>query len=148
MSADSQRADRDDRQRGNRRGPGRFLAPLALIVVIVAMIVIITRASAGSTSSPTQAPAPAPVTTQANPVSRTSTRAQTSTQSATATSTSSSTTTTTTTVTGTGGTYTIASGDTFSVISEKTGVPISTLEALNPGVSSSALTVGEVIKLK
>jgi LysM repeat protein len=44
--------------------------------------------------------------------------------------------------------YTVESGDTFGSISAKTGVPISTLERLNPGVSSNSLQVGQRLRVK
>jgi LysM repeat protein len=44
--------------------------------------------------------------------------------------------------------YTVASGDTFGSISAKTGVPISQLEQLNPGVSTNALQVGQRLRVK
>jgi LysM repeat protein len=147
MSAEVTPAGRDNRHSGSRRGPGRLLAPLALLGVVVAVIVII--ADVGGGSSPSSAPAVLSSTTATHHAGRTTTRGQTSTQGQSATTATDRTTDTTTTgVTSTVGTYTIASGDTFSVIAEKTGVPVATLEALNPGVSSSALTVGQVIKLK
>jgi LysM repeat protein len=44
--------------------------------------------------------------------------------------------------------YTVAAGDTFGSISAKTGVPISQIEQLNPGVSSNALQVGQKLRVK
>jgi len=44
--------------------------------------------------------------------------------------------------------WTVRAGDTFGVISAKTGVPVSTLERLNPNVSSTSLFIGERIRLK
>ena len=44
--------------------------------------------------------------------------------------------------------YTVASGDTFGSISAKTGVPITQLEQLNPGVSSNTLQVGQKLRVK
>jgi LysM repeat protein len=44
--------------------------------------------------------------------------------------------------------YTVGSGDTFGSISAKTGVPVSQLEALNPGVSSNSLQVGQKLRVK
>ncbi|HVM72076.1 MAG TPA: LysM domain-containing protein [Anaerolineales bacterium] len=39
-------------------------------------------------------------------------------------------------------TYTVAQGDTFSSIAQKTGVSVAALQAANPGVSATALSVG------
>lgn len=45
-------------------------------------------------------------------------------------------------------TYTVQSGDTLTAIAHKTGVPLSEIMALNPGVDPQILTSGEVLKLK
>jgi LysM repeat protein len=47
-----------------------------------------------------------------------------------------------------GRTYVVQRGDSFSVIAVKTRTSISDLERLNPGVSPTALRVGQVIKVK
>jgi LysM repeat protein len=44
--------------------------------------------------------------------------------------------------------YTVLAGDTFGVISTKTGVPVATIEQLNPNVSSTSLFIGEKIRIK
>jgi LysM repeat protein len=44
--------------------------------------------------------------------------------------------------------WTVQAGDTFGVISTKTGVPVATIEQLNPNVSSTALFIGEKIRIK
>jgi LysM repeat protein len=44
--------------------------------------------------------------------------------------------------------YTVQTGDTFGSISAKTGVPVSKLEQLNPGVNSNALQIGEKLRVK
>lgn len=43
--------------------------------------------------------------------------------------------------------YVVQSGDTLSAIAVKTGVPLSTLETLNPGANPSALQTGQRLKL-
>lgn len=45
-------------------------------------------------------------------------------------------------------TYTVESGDTLTAIAHKTGVPVSEIMALNPGVDPQILQAGEVLKLK
>jgi LysM repeat protein len=144
MAADAERADRRSPHTEGRRSPGRFLAPVALVIVVVAVIVIVASAGSSPSSSPASVVASSTTTRDASGSSGTTAHTGTLTQSGT----SSATATTSPTATSTVGTYTIQAGDTFSVISEKTGVSIATLETLNPGVSSSALTVGQVIKLK
>lgn len=44
--------------------------------------------------------------------------------------------------------WTVQAGDTFGVISSKTGVPVATIEQLNPNVSSTSLFIGEKIRIK
>ncbi len=42
----------------------------------------------------------------------------------------------------------VRAGDTFGVISTKAGVPVATLEQLNPKVHSTSLFIGERIRLR
>jgi LysM repeat protein len=60
--------------------------------------------------------------------------------------------TTTTTATSTSGPsakfYIVQSGDTMGSISVKTHVPLATIEALNPGVSSNAMSVGQRLRIR
>jgi LysM repeat protein len=42
----------------------------------------------------------------------------------------------------------VRAGDTFGVISSQTGVPVATLQQLNPKVSSTSLFIGERIRIK
>lgn len=44
--------------------------------------------------------------------------------------------------------WTVQAGDTFGVISSKTGVPVATIEELNPHASSTTLTIGEKIRIR
>ena len=44
--------------------------------------------------------------------------------------------------------WTVQAGDTFGVISTKTGVPVATIVRLNPNVSSTSLFIGEKIRLR
>jgi LysM repeat protein len=44
--------------------------------------------------------------------------------------------------------YTVRSGDTLGAIAEKTGVDVTTLEDLNPGLDPQALVAGQKIKLR
>ncbi len=45
-------------------------------------------------------------------------------------------------------TYTVKSGDTLTSISQKTGVPVSEIQSLNPEVDPQILSAGETLKLK
>ena len=44
--------------------------------------------------------------------------------------------------------WTVQAGDTFAVISTKTGVPVATIERLNPNVKSTSLFIGERLRLR
>ena len=44
--------------------------------------------------------------------------------------------------------WTVQAGDTFSVISRKTGVAVATIARLNPKASSTSLFIGERIRIK
>ncbi len=45
-------------------------------------------------------------------------------------------------------TYEVQSGDTLTSISQKTGVPVAEIQALNPEVDPQTLIAGEVLKLQ
>ncbi|NUR74761.1 MAG: LysM peptidoglycan-binding domain-containing protein [Thermoleophilia bacterium] len=44
--------------------------------------------------------------------------------------------------------WTVQAGDTFGVISSKTGVPVATIQQLNPNVKSTSLFIGEKLRLR
>ena len=44
--------------------------------------------------------------------------------------------------------YTVQAGDTFGVISTKTGVAVATIEQLNPNISSTSLFIGEKVRIR
>ena len=44
--------------------------------------------------------------------------------------------------------WTVQAGDTFGVISTKTGVPVATIEQLNPTVKSTSLFIGEKLRIQ
>jgi LysM repeat protein len=44
--------------------------------------------------------------------------------------------------------WTVRAGDTFGVISAKTGVPIARIERLNPKVTSTSLFIGQKVRIK
>jgi LysM repeat protein len=107
------------------RSPLRYLAPVALVAIVLATYLVVEH-NVGSSSGGS---APAGATTSGH----------TSTSSTTA------------------GTnqhlvkskyYKVRSGDSLSVISARTGVPLPTLETLNPGVSSGNLQVGQRLRLR
>jgi LysM repeat protein len=42
----------------------------------------------------------------------------------------------------------VRAGDTFGVISEKTGVPVARIQRLNPKTTSTSLFIGEKVRIK
>lgn len=109
----------------------RYAAPAGfLLVVTIAVILIHSGLESGGGGSNTQPPVPPPPTT---------TRVET---------------TETTTTTGRKPQaparryWTVRAGDTFGVISRATGVSIATIEQLNPGLSSTSLTIGEKVRIR
>ena len=44
--------------------------------------------------------------------------------------------------------WTVQAGDTFGVIATKTGVPVATIQQLNPNVKSTSLFIGEKLRLR
>jgi LysM repeat protein len=44
--------------------------------------------------------------------------------------------------------WTVQAGDTFGVISRKSGVPVATIQQLNPKVKSTSLFIGEKLRLR
>src|SRR3954454_2971055 len=44
--------------------------------------------------------------------------------------------------------WVVRAGDTFAVISAKTGVPVATIEQLNPNVKSTSLFIGQRLRLR
>ena len=112
-----------------RRSPARLLAPLALIAFAIVFFSMIS--SSGSDSAK-----------------------QTDTKSAATSTTKKSQTGATKTTKAAAPakkkpkTYTVQAGDTLGAIAEKTGVPLTTIQELNPAVDSTALTTGQKIKLE
>lgn len=100
----------------------RLLAPLALIVSFVAMLAVIGLSLGGGSASDSD-PAP-PVDQASTDVETTPERNQLPRF------------------------YVIEPGDTLGGISEQTGVPVETIEELNPEVDPQALIAGQRIKLR
>ncbi|HYI35733.1 MAG TPA: LysM domain-containing protein [Thermoleophilaceae bacterium] len=104
------------------RSPIRLLAPAALVVCLLAFaLVIITTGGSDD----------------ATPASDTSTEPRSDTQARTAPKPKPK-----------PATYTVKTGDNLGSISEKTQVPIETLQELNPELDPQALVSGQKIKLK
>ena len=120
----------------------RYAAPAAfLLAATVAVLLIRSGLQAGGTNA-TQA-----IQIPTTPAKHVATTATTTTTTTTATTTT--TTTTTTTASGSSPRFWIVkAGDTFGVISSKSGVPVADLQRLNPKVSSTSLFIGERIRLR
>jgi len=98
--------------------PTRWLAPLALILAALLTLIIISSGGGGSATSSDSSTAPAAATT--------TTAAKT-----------------------TGARfYTVRSGDTLTAISIEVGVPVVTLQQLNPGLDTQALQPGQRLRLR
>jgi LysM repeat protein len=111
----------------------RYLAPAAfLLAATVAVVLIRSGLEAGGKRSQATVSVP---TTHRKHIATTTTRTTTRTA------------TTSTTPSGQQF-WTVRAGDTYGVISSKSGVPIATLAKLNPKVSSTALFIGEKIRLR
>jgi LysM repeat protein len=103
-----------------RRTPARWLAPLALVTCAVAVYAVVDNTINDDSSS------------QGTTTTRTTTKAKTTSTSAKRKRKR---------------TYIVKSGDTLSAISVKTGVPLSTLEQLNPKLDADTLHTGQKVRL-
>jgi LysM repeat protein len=101
----------------------RFLAPLALAVCALAVLVVIAVSIGGGDSSNG---ASAPSETASQTTGQTTTAPQRRQPAV----------------------YTVKPLDTLGGISDETGVPVETLEQLNPELDPQALVVGQKIKLR
>lgn len=109
----------------------RYTAPAAFLLGVTIAVILVrngleTRTSASPVSAVPTATSPHTVVTTAPTTTRK----------------------TTTRTAGTKTFWTVKAGDTFGVISSETGVPVATIEQLNPNVSSTSLFIGEKIRVK
>ena len=114
-----------------RRSPARFLAPLALIAVIVVFMAIVSGGGGGSSSTSDTGSSTTPAATSTKSAGK-----KTSTAAAKKKKTAGK------------RYYTIQAGDTLGAIADKTGIPLATIQSLNPDVDPSAMTTGQKIRLK
>jgi LysM repeat protein len=111
------------REQGRRRSPGRFLAPLALLVAVAATVGVIaasTGSDGGGGSEPQSTSRSAQQRKQQRQQRQRPLRA----------------------------TYTVKLNDTLGGISDKTGVSVERLQELNPDLDPQGLVVGQKIKLR
>lgn len=104
------------------RSPARILAPLALVAAAVALILVIQGNGGGDASAPNSR--------RTAPSVRRSTIPGKARRPAK------------------GRTYLVKEGDILSSIAAKTGVPVATLEELNPNADPQALHAGQRLKIR
>ena len=114
----------------NRDDWRRYAAPAAfLLAVTLAVVLIRSGINSGKARTPVAAPT---VPTRAHVTTTTAKKKKT-----------------TRTTKASGQRYwTVQAGDTFNVISSKTGVPVATIARLNPNASSTSLYIGEKIRIR
>ncbi len=100
------------------RSPARLFAPLALVACAIAILVIVNRdTGSGGSTTPETATSTSTTTTAKQGAKKTRRR------------------------------YIVKPGDVLSQIAIKTGVPLDTLQQLNPHVDAQSLHVGQKLKL-
>jgi LysM repeat protein len=117
-------------QRGRREELARYAAPAAFLVGMTILVLIVSSALNGGRST-ASAPTTVPVSTAAATTSATGTTPPV-----------------TSPTTPQKQYYAIQSGDTFGTVAARFSTTVEALQALNPGVSSNSLTVGEKIRVK
>jgi LysM repeat protein len=123
-----------------RRAPlARYVAPAAFLLGVTVAVLLIHSALGGKGGG-------RHLTTTLGPVTHAST-ARVPRKTRTITQATTSTTGTGTSVAGTEYTK-VQRGDTFGSIASRSGTTVAALEALNPGVSSTSLQVGQQIRVK
>ena len=109
------------RRRKARRGVAHYAAPVAFLAGVTIAVLLVHSALSGHNGSGTVT---RPTTTARSTVAATTGRA-------------------------TGKkVYVVQTGDTFGTIAAKVGISIERLQALNPGVSSNALRVGQKLRIR
>ena|SRR5687768_14741762 len=110
---------------GRRRSPARLLAPISLVVFVLALLVVIATSgtdddSGGNGNGRSQQVEQIPTTGE----------------------------TTTAQPEVSGKFYTVKTGDTLAAIAEQVGVPVTTLQELNPALDPQALVSGQKIRIR
>jgi LysM repeat protein len=107
----------------------RYAAPVGFLLAVTIAVVLIRAGMNSGRHSPTAAPPPS--TTQQVAETTTSTTVRTTPHKAAAKK-----------------FWTVQAGDTFGVIAAKSGVPVATIEQLNPAIHSTSLFIGEKVRIK
>jgi LysM repeat protein len=123
---------RKEPARKERAGAARYAAPVAFLLGVT-IAVLLVRSGLGGHSPATTGPVIHATTARVPPKTPTVTGVATSASQ-----------------TSTAGTqyYTVQTGDTYGSIASSHGIAVTDLEALNPGVSSNSLQVGQRIRVK
>lgn len=100
------------------RNPARVLAPLALVAALAGVVVVVQASTSGTAEDSGASSATPQTTTQPSRPGRRRARV-----------------------------YVVEPGDTLTVIAERTGVTLETIERLNPDVDPQALQAGQRLKL-
>src|SRR5690349_5387780 len=114
----------------SRRSPARLLAPLAIVAFAIAFLIVLSNSSTNNDNSGSGGGSGSASTTTG-----TTTR-------------TGSTTTHSTSKFAHRRTYTVRAGDTLGAIAIKTGVSVTSLEDLNPGLDPEGLVAGQKLKLR
>lgn len=119
----------------SRRQWKRYLAPAAFLLAATIAVVLV-RSGLEAGDSPVNTPVSVPTVPLKHTVTKTApkttTKAKTKTKPKPAAQRF----------------WTVQAGDTFGVISSKTGIPVATLQQLNPKMRSTSLFIGEKIRLR
>ena len=107
----------------------RYAAPAGFLPLVTVAVILIHAGLEGGGSSNAQPPVPPPPTTRVQTTATTTTTKSKKQSPAKRY-------------------WTVRAGDTFSVISRASGVPVATIEQLNPGLSSTSLTIGEKVRIR
>ena len=106
------------------RSPLRFVAPLAIIVFVIAFLIVLSSSGGSGNSSGGNTAGSSATSTAPPPASRPRSRFAHRRS------------------------YTVRTGDTLGAIAIKTGVSVTTLEDLNPGLDPQGLVAGQKLKLR
>jgi LysM repeat protein len=114
--------------------PAAFLLAVTIAVMVVRSALDTTAATKTSATTPVRTVPVTTVTSRSAPAKQTQKRKAKAQRKRNATTAAAY--------------YTVVSGDTFGVISSRTGVSVADLERLNPNVESTALYIGQRIRIK
>jgi LysM repeat protein len=101
----------------------RFVAPLAIVAFVIAFLVVLSNSGGGGSGSGSSTTTTG---TRSTATQKTTTGSKVSHRH----------------------TYTVRAGDTLGAIAIKTGVSVTSLEDLNPGLDPQGLVAGQKLKLR